>query len=66
MNPSTSNVKLFGLPAAGEGSIATYLIAFCLITFSLGSWQAIAPTSTLILFRSTGYTKNYGIVFIRR
>jgi MFS family permease len=47
----------------GKGSVATYLIAFCLITFSLGGWLAIAPTSTLILFRSTDYAKNYGIVF---
>jgi OFA family oxalate/formate antiporter-like MFS transporter len=49
--------------SASQGSIATYLIAFCLITFSFGGWLAIAPTSTLILFRSTDYTKNYGIVF---
>ncbi|MBD2464528.1 OFA family MFS transporter [Oscillatoria sp. FACHB-1407] len=49
--------------SAGEGSVATYLTAFCLITFSFGGWLAIAPTSTLILFRSTDYAKNYGIVF---
>jgi MFS family permease len=49
--------------SAGEGSVATYLVAFCLITFSLGGWLAIAPTSTLILFRSLDYAKNYGIVF---
>lgn len=46
-----------------EGSTFTYLLAFCLITFSLGGWLAIAPTSTLILFRSADYAKNYGLVF---
>lgn len=46
-----------------EGSTFTYLLAFCMITFSLGGWLAIAPTSTLILFRSADYAKNYGIVF---
>lgn len=49
--------------SASEGTIATYLVAFCLITFSLGGWMAIAPTSTLVLFRQEDYAKNYGIVF---
>jgi MFS family permease len=48
---------------AGEGDIATYLIAFSLFTFSLGGWLAIAPTSTLILFKAEDYAKNYGIVY---
>ncbi len=48
---------------ATKGAIPTYLIAFCLIYVSLGGWLAIAPTSTLILFGSQNYTKNYGIVF---
>jgi MFS transporter, OFA family, oxalate/formate antiporter len=49
--------------SATAGSVATYLVAFCLITFSFGGWLAIAPTSTLILFAPEDYTKNYGIVF---
>lgn len=49
--------------SASEGTVATYLVAFCLITFSLGGWLAIAPTSTLVLFRQEDYAKNYGIVF---
>lgn len=47
----------------GEGAAFSYRLAFCLITLSFGGWLAIAPTSTLILFRSEDYAKNYGIVF---
>jgi MFS transporter, OFA family, oxalate/formate antiporter len=49
--------------SATEGSVATYIVAFSLFTFSFGGWLAIAPTSTLILFRTENYAKNYGIVF---
>jgi MFS transporter, OFA family, oxalate/formate antiporter len=48
---------------AGEGDVATYLVAFSLFYFCLGGWLAIAPTSTLTLFRPEDYAKNYGIVF---
>ena len=48
---------------AGAGQTASYLIAFCLFTFSLGGWLAIAPTATLTLFPAKDYAKNYGIVF---
>jgi MFS transporter, OFA family, oxalate/formate antiporter len=48
---------------AGEGDIATYLVAFSLFYFSFGGWLAIAPTATLILFPPQDYAKNYGIVF---
>lgn len=48
---------------AGEGNIATYLIAFCLFWLSLGGWLAIAPTATITLFKPEDYTKNYGVVF---
>lgn len=48
---------------ASAEQTATYLIAFCLFTFSLGGWLAIAPTSTLTLFPAEDYAKNYGIVF---
>ncbi|MBW4507522.1 MAG: OFA family MFS transporter [Scytonematopsis contorta HA4267-MV1] len=49
--------------SAGEGSVATFLIAFSLFQFSFGGWLAIAPTSTLTMFRPEDYAKNYGIVF---
>jgi MFS transporter, OFA family, oxalate/formate antiporter len=49
--------------SAREGQILTYLIAFCLFWLSLGGWLAIAPTSTLSLFNTQNYAKNYGIVF---
>lgn len=48
---------------AGEGQVATYIIAFCLFWLSLGGWLAIAPTATLTLFDPTDYAKNYGIVY---
>ncbi|AFY44849.1 OFA family MFS transporter [Nostoc sp. PCC 7107] len=48
---------------AGQGTVATYLIAFSLFYFSFGGWLAIAPTTTLILFSSADYAKNYGLVF---
>ncbi len=48
---------------AGVGDVVTYLVAFSLFTFSFGGWLAIAPTSTLTLFPSEDYAKNYGIVF---
>ncbi|MBF2000612.1 MAG: OFA family MFS transporter [Synechococcales cyanobacterium M58_A2018_015] len=47
----------------GEGAVTSYRFAFCLITLCFGGWLAIAPTSTLILFRSDDYAKNYGVVF---
>ncbi|WP_228058653.1 OFA family MFS transporter [Nostoc sp. LEGE 06077] len=48
---------------AGQGTVTTYLIAFSLFYFSFGGWLAIAPTTTLILFSSADYAKNYGLVF---
>ncbi|MBE9098001.1 L-lactate MFS transporter [Vacuolonema iberomarrocanum] len=48
---------------ASAGQTASYLIAFCLFTFALGGWLAIAPTATLMLFPAKDYAKNYGIVF---
>ncbi|MBD2595099.1 OFA family MFS transporter [Nostoc spongiaeforme FACHB-130] len=48
---------------AGQGTVATYLIAFSLFYFSFGGWLAIAPTTTLILFSAADYAKNYGLVF---
>jgi MFS family permease len=49
--------------SAGEGSVLTYIVAFSLFYLALGGWLAIAPTSTLIMFRSQDYAKNYGVVF---
>jgi MFS transporter, OFA family, oxalate/formate antiporter len=48
---------------ATQGSTIGYLVAFCLIYFAFGGWLAIAPTSTLNLFRAADYAKNYGVVF---
>lgn len=48
---------------ASEGQTLSYLVAFCLFTFSLGGWLAIAPTATLNLFPAEDYAKNYGVVF---
>jgi MFS transporter, OFA family, oxalate/formate antiporter len=47
----------------GQGDVLTYLLAFSLFYFSFGGWLAIAPTSTLTLFRPEDYAKNYGVVF---
>jgi MFS transporter, OFA family, oxalate/formate antiporter len=46
-----------------QGDAIGYLVAFCLIYFAFGGWLAIAPTSTLNLFRATDYAQNYGVVF---
>ncbi|MBE9227755.1 OFA family MFS transporter [Phormidium sp. LEGE 05292] len=51
------------MSSAGEGNVASYLVAFCLFWLSLGGWLAIAPTATLTLFDPNNYAKNYGIVF---
>jgi MFS transporter, OFA family, oxalate/formate antiporter len=48
---------------AADGSIYIYLISFSILWLVLGGWLAIAPTSTLILFGHTYYSKNYGFVF---
>lgn len=48
---------------AGEGQVATYIVAFCLFWFCLGGWLAIAPTTTLRFFHPDRYAQNYGIVF---
>jgi MFS family permease len=48
---------------AGEGQVGTYLVAFCLFWLCLGGWLAIAPTTTLIMFKPENYAKNYGVVF---
>ena len=41
----------------------TYLLAFCLFSFCLGGWLAMAPTITLRLFAPDHYAQNYGVVF---
>ena len=48
---------------AREGSIVLYSISFSIFWFNLGGWLAIAPTSTLILYGTKHYSRNYGVVF---
>ncbi|MEM2772648.1 MAG: MFS transporter, partial [Candidatus Pacearchaeota archaeon] len=40
-----------------------YVLSFALFWLILGSWLAIAPASTIILFGEKNYSKNYGFVF---
>ena len=42
---------------------AMYFVAFALFWFNLGSWLAIAPTTTILLFGAKNYSQNYSIVF---
>lgn len=47
-----------------RGSILfIYILSFALFWLILGSWLAIAPASTIILFGEKNYSKNYGVVF---
>lgn len=55
-----ASLIMLGLP---QGSVLSFRLAFCLITLAFGGWLAIAPTATLLLFRSGDYARNYGIVF---
>lgn len=48
---------------AGPGSTVIYVLAFCILWLNLGGWLAIAPTTTMNLFGSKNYSKNYGVVF---
>jgi MFS transporter, OFA family, oxalate/formate antiporter len=48
---------------SGKGQVLNYFFAFGLLWLSLGGWLAIAPTATLLLFGSTNYSRNYGVVF---
>jgi MFS transporter, OFA family, oxalate/formate antiporter len=47
----------------GKGQVFNYFVAFGLLWLSLGGWLAIAPTATLLLFGTTNYSRNYGVVF---
>lgn len=49
---------------ATAGSLALYVICFCLLWLCLGGWLAIAPTATTIFFGAKNYSKNYGVVFL--
>ena len=40
-----------------------YFIAFAIFWFNLGSWLAIAPTTTIIFFGVKNYSQNYSVVF---
>ncbi|MDD5587058.1 MAG: OFA family MFS transporter, partial [Alphaproteobacteria bacterium] len=48
---------------AGEGTVAVYVVCFCAFWMGLGSWLAIAPTSTLTFFGPKNYAPNYGWMF---
>lgn len=43
--------------------IVVYMISFAVFWFNLGGWLAIAPTSTLKLYGTKHYSKNYGLMF---
>lgn len=48
---------------SNEGNLALFIIAFSIFWFNLGGWLAIAPTSTLNIFGTKYYSRNYGVVF---
>lgn len=48
---------------AKEGSLLLFTIAFSIFWFNVGGWLAIAPTSTLSMFKTKYYSQNYGVVF---
>ena len=43
--------------------VLVYIISFSVFWFNLGGWLAIAPTSTLKLYGTKHYSKNYGLMF---
>lgn len=48
---------------AEEGTVGVYVVSFCAFWMGLGSWLAIAPTSTLTFFGPKNYAPNYGWMF---
>ncbi|PKM67206.1 MAG: MFS transporter [Firmicutes bacterium HGW-Firmicutes-19] len=40
-----------------------YFVAFAMFWFNLGSWLAIAPTTTILFFGAKNYSQNYSVVF---
>ncbi len=61
----------YGLIMSAAGSllffdksiVLIYVIAFSIFWFNLGGWLAIAPATTLAMFGTKHYSKNYGVVF---
>jgi MFS family permease len=53
----------FFMIITGGNNLTLYIISFSLFWLILGSWLAIAPASTVILFGEKNYRQNYGIVF---
>lgn len=51
------------LLVAGKNNEWIYIISFSIFWFNLGGWLAIAPASTLRLYGTKHYSKNYGLVF---
>ncbi len=43
--------------------LVVFIISFSIFWFNLGAWLAIAPTSTLKLFGSKHYSRNFGLVY---
>lgn len=43
--------------------IVVFIISFSIFWFNLGAWLAIAPTSTLKLYGSKNYSRNFGLVY---
>jgi len=71
LSPAKSMVISYGLIMMAsvimvltQGRVpALYFVAFALFWFNLGSWLAIAPTTTILLFGANNYSQNYSIVF---
>jgi len=43
--------------------LVVFIISFSIFWFNLGAWLAIAPTSTLNLYGSKNYSRNFGLVY---
>jgi OFA family oxalate/formate antiporter-like MFS transporter len=52
-----------GMLMAGQGSLILYVLCFSAFWMGLGSWLAIAPTSTATFFGPGNYSANYGVIF---
>ena len=52
-----------GMLLAGQGSTLLYVCCFSAFWMGLGSWLAIAPTTTATFFGLKNYAANYGVIF---
>lgn len=46
-----------------SGYKSIFVLSFSLFWFNLGAWLAIAPTSSLKVFKEKNSSKNYGLIF---